>query len=125
MKSTSSDKIGIVASVLCLIHCVALPIVFTLSADTLYLVEHEMPIVDYIFAGIALVAAVLSSRKTKDPKIKLAFAIGWGFFISGVLFHDHPIMVYLLHLGSLVLIVTHYKNIRNCRVNLKKSDNLK
>ncbi|MFN3194448.1 MAG: MerC domain-containing protein [Chlorobiota bacterium] len=125
MKSTSSDKIGIVASVLCLIHCLALPIAFTLSADTLYLVEHEMPIVDYIFAGIALVAAVLSARKTEDPKIKLAFAVGWGLFILGVLFHHHPIMIYLLHLGSLVLIVTHYKNIRNCRVNLKKPDNLK
>jgi len=125
LESTSSDKIGIVASVLCLIHCLALPIAFTLSADTLYLVEHEMPIVDYIFAGIALFAAVLSARKTSDPKIKAAFAVGWGLFILGVLFHHHYIMVYLLHLGSLVLIVTHYKNIRNCRVNLKKPDKMK
>ena len=125
MESTSSDKIGIVASVLCLIHCLAIPIAFTLSADTLYLVEHEMPIIDYIFAGVALVAAVLSARKTKDPKVKAAFAVGWGLFILGVLFHHHHLMVYLLHLGSLVLIVTHYKNIRQCRVNLKKQKNPK
>ena len=121
MESTSSDKIGIAASILCLIHCLAIPIIFTLSADTLYLVQHELPIIDYLFAIIALVAAVLSAKKTHNKKVKIAFATGWTFFIVGVLFHHNPSLFYLLHIGSLILIVTHIKNIKSCRVKLKKT----
>jgi hypothetical protein len=120
LEATSSDKIGITASVLCLIHCLALPVIFTLSADTLYLVQHEMPFVDYIFALIALIAAVLSARKTHSRKIKAGFAVGWTFFIVGVLFHHNPILFYLLHLGSVILIVTHLKNLKSCNIKHKK-----
>ncbi|TNE36076.1 MerC domain-containing protein, partial [bacterium] len=108
-------------SILCLIHCLAIPIIFTLSADTLYLVQHELPIIDYLFAIIALVAAVMSAKKTHNKKVKIAFATGWTFFIVGVLFHHNPSLFYLLHIGSLILIVTHIKNIKSCRVKLKKT----
>ncbi|MCB0702070.1 MAG: MerC domain-containing protein [Candidatus Kapaibacterium sp.] len=120
MEKTTSDKIGITASVLCLIHCLAIPILFTVSADTLHLVNHQMPIIDYIFAVVALIAAYFSGRKTTDTKIKIAFGIGWALFIIGVLLHDNPYLLYLLHIGSVILIVTHLKNIRNCRVKLPK-----
>lgn len=120
MEPTTSDKIGITASILCLIHCLALPILFTVSADTLHLVDHEMPIIDYIFAGVALIAAYFSARKTTNPKIKLAFGIGWTFFIAGVLLHDNHYLFALLHIGSIILIVTHLKNIQSCRIKFKK-----
>lgn len=120
MEQTTSDKIGITASILCLIHCLALPIIFTVSAETLHLAQHEMPFVDYIFAIIALVAAVLSARKTTDPKVKIAFAVGWSLFIVGVLFHENPYLFITLHIGSVILIITHLKNIRSCRINHKK-----
>lgn len=122
MEPTTSDKIGITASILCLIHCLAIPILFTVSADTLHLVDHEMPIVDYIFAVVALVAAYLSGRKTTNPKIKLAFGIGWALFILGVLLHDNPYLFALLHIGSIILIATHLKNIRSCRIKSKNQN---
>lgn len=121
MEPTTSDKIGITASILCLVHCLALPILFTVSADTLHLVDHEMPIIDYIFAGVALIAAYFSARRTTNPKIKLAFGIGWGMFILGVLLHDNPYLFVLLHIGSIILIVTHLKNIQSCGIKFKKS----
>jgi len=122
LEPTTSDKIGITASILCLIHCLAIPILFTVSADTLHLVDHEMPIVDYIFALVALVAAYLSGRKTTNPKIKLAFGIGWALFILGVLLHDNPYLFALLHIGSIILIATHLKNIRSCRIKSKNQN---
>jgi MerC mercury resistance protein len=120
LEPTTSDKIGITASILCLIHCLALPILFTVSADTLHLVNHEMPIIDYIFAGVALVAAYLSARKTTNTKVKIAFGVGWAFFILGVLLHDNPYLFILLHIGSIILIITHLKNIHSCRIELTK-----
>lgn len=82
-----------------------------------------MPFIDYIFAIVALIAAVLSARNTTNPKVKIAFTIGWSFFILGVLFHDNPYLFVLLHLGSIVLIVTHLKNIKNCKVKPKNQRN--
>lgn len=120
MEPSTSDKIGITASILCLIHCLALPILFTLSADTLHLVGHETPTLDYIFAGVALIAAYFSARRTNNNKIKIAFGIGWTFFIIGVLLHNNPYLFVLLHIGSVILIVTHLKNIHSCRIKLKK-----
>jgi len=79
-----------------------------------------MPIVDYIFAGVALVAAYFSARRTTNTKVKIAFSIGWAFFIIGVLFHDNPYLFVLLHIGSIILIVTHIKNIYSCRIKLTK-----
>jgi len=81
-----------------------------------------MPIVDYIFALVALVAAYLSGRKTTNPKIKLAFGIGWALFILGVLLHDNPYLFALLHIGSIILIATHLKNIRSCRIKSKNQN---
>lgn len=81
-----------------------------------------MPFIDYVFAAVALIAAVLSARKTTNPKVKLAFAIGWTLFIAGVLLHDNPYLFITLHLGSIVLIVTHLKNIQSCRVKLKTTE---
>lgn len=115
-----SDKIGIISSILCLIHCLAIPLIFALSAEALHFSEHEFPFLDYTFAFVALIAAVLSSRKTDNRRLKKAFAIGWLMFIVGVIFHDSDYLVYLLHLGSLVLIISHYFNIKACSLKIKR-----
>jgi hypothetical protein len=111
----NSDYLGITSSVLCLIHCLALPIIFVFTGYAGLNETHILGIgVDYIFAILALVAAVYTARHAHLPYIKFSLIIGWLLFISGILLEEYGSWHYLMHLGSATLIFSHYHNIRTC-----------
>ena len=118
-----SDKVGIISSLLCLIHCLAIPLIFGFSAEALHAIHHDYPVIDYIFAVISLIAAYFSIRKTDKTALKIGFIFGWILFILGVIMHGNHIMVWSLHLGTLILIITHLVNLRTCRVPLDSKTN--
>lgn len=108
-KKLNSDFLGMWTSMLCLIHCLALPMILVFSGEAMNLLEH-LEFLDWIFAVLSLYAAYDSLRKTKSKKLKIAFVVGWIFFITGVFFHEDKILSYSLHLGSVILIFSHIKN---------------
>lgn len=120
IRQIPSDKVGIISSALCLIHCLAIPLIFGFSAEALHAIHHDYPAIDYIFAVISLVAAYFSIRKTDNITLKAGFIIGWLLFIVGVIMHSNPILVWLLHIGTLILIITHLVNLKMCRIPLNK-----
>ncbi len=109
IKKLNSDFLGMLSSILCLIHCLALPFIVVFFGETLKSLEH-LEFVDWIFALISLYAAYDSLRKTQLKGLRITFIIGWLFFIFGVIFHEDKILSYSLHLGSLILIISHIRN---------------
>lgn len=113
----NSDLIGISSSVLCIIHCLALPVLFVtggFAGVDAHAAEgfHWM---DMAFAGIALLAAFFTGRHTHRKYIRKLLTAGWLMFMAGVLLKGDGILHYLMHAGSLVLIATHVHNLIICR----------
>lgn len=107
-----SDKIGMISSILCLIHCLILPIIVIIGGWT---ESHfiDLEILDYIFAVISTFAAYKTLKDLKLKKLRKYFILGWIFFIVGLLSHD-TYFEYLMHLGTIILIFAHWNNLQYC-----------
>lgn len=113
-----ADYVGITGSVLCIIHCLATPMV--VMSSTLF--NHDTIRVgflslDYLFIGINIVAVWSASRHTS---LVIGIAL-WSFlalFAAGLLLEDvHEGFEYVAYAASLGLVVTHIANIRYCRTH--------
>lgn len=122
-----SDLFGATISGLCSIHCAITPL-FLASQPLLdqHAHGHDHGLwgsLDYIFLVLSLVAVVYSSWHTNRPQIKWLLWMSWAVFAIGLVLemtesvHNKSFM----YVGSIALIVTHFANIRHCRVS-KRSD---
>lgn len=113
-----ADYIGITGSVLCIIHCIATPV---LLLTTTLLTHKSLRLgflsLDYVFIGVNVVAVWSASRHTSR---RLSIAL-WSFltlFAAGLLLEDlHEDFEYLAYAASLGLVITHLANIRYCRTH--------
>jgi hypothetical protein len=111
------DKFGICASTLCLIHCIATPIIILLfpSIDSFLGNTH---IVHEIFAVIVIslvVIAVYPQCRKHGHKDIIAFAvIGSALIITAIfMFEENITLHYILTIaGSISLITAHVKNMK-------------
>ena len=119
LNKLNSDWIGISSSILCLIHCLILPIAFITGSSLL--THKDLDILglnfnlDYVFGVVSLFAAYYSSRHAHRKYIKYMFLIGWLIFISGMTFLRGTHLFFMMHIGTSILIITHIQNIRLCR----------
>ena len=112
------DKIGISVSGLCLLHCLATPIVLILFPATSFSwLENE--IIHQVFAIMVILAAVMAitpHRNTGRNKDIIVMALMGVFFILSAMFllHDHGALYEILitAIGSMLLITAHYKNLK-------------
>lgn len=121
--SESIDKIAMVLSALCLIHCLLTPIIL-IAFPVLQAFSHDyefhfwMALVLTVLAGLAFYRGYRVHRKMRI----FAFgAIGLIFLVLGlfspVLLHYDSLKfeITLTSIGSLILIYTHLTNIKFCR----------
>jgi hypothetical protein len=108
-----SDWIGILGSIACLIHCLALPALF-------YLFQFAMGFhqtvsghwLEYAFVAVAMVAVATTVKKSTSLPVKILLISSLFLFTSGILLESVlTFSAYLLHLGSLGLITGHSINI--------------
>ena len=112
-----ADYIGIIGSILCLIHCLAAPVVVMTSAmlrdDTL---RAGFLSLDYIFIAVNIVAVYFATRHYASTLVRTAL---WGFlalFTVGLLLEDvSPVFEYLAYAASLGLVTSHLVNLRQHR----------
>lgn len=111
------DKIGICASGLCLIHCLATPILL-LVFPTLKLTLLESHIVHEIFALVVISSILIAvyphcKKHGHTDIIAIAFG-GVAFVVAALLFHDLPSSIAdsLTIIGSILLIIAHFKNMK-------------
>jgi hypothetical protein len=119
-----SDWLGIAASVACLIHCAAGPILLALqpliTGAALYEHEHhhnENSFWHYIFLGLALLAVWLSARRAHTLGIRLGLWASLSLFALGIFLEEaHSLLpTLLLYGGSLGLVMAHVLNLRHSR----------
>jgi hypothetical protein len=110
------DLIGITGSALCIVHCLFFPVIFMYSGEFHHHYE-AIPFLDldYLFLGIAGLAVYSATSKSGSSKIKIALWLSLAACLTGVVLHHYiPNFKYILYLGSLGLIVSHFFNMRYC-----------
>lgn len=120
LKKTTSDWLGMAASLGCLVHCTAGSLILLLQpvlTGTVAMDRHfdEKPSVWHVlFFVLAVLAVWRSYRKTNSMVIRTALWSSLAAFGIGALSNHHGqwLLSFLLYGGSVGLVVSHYFNLR-------------
>ena len=120
MKSTSSwfDRGAIGVSILCMVHCLAMPllaVLFPLGVFAALAENHWHWLFLGLAAPISLLAFLRTNAHVRDNKF--AFGVGLGILLLaiGVWVHEHELQIVFSVLGALSLLAAHLHNLHNLR----------
>jgi hypothetical protein len=104
----SSDTYGMVNSALCMVHCLAMPVMVTVGASFL-----SHPAVELAFIGLAAWAVRSATGASTPVHLKVLLWTMWSIFTTCLLLEDVHELFGLLGLGaSAGLIAGHVLNLR-------------
>lgn len=110
-----SDVLGMSSAILCLLHCLAAPVLLGLGVN-MHQVESSFFLQEFwdiIFLSLGFIAVWFSSKHSTTPFIKATLWITYGFLVCCILFeHASPIFEYAIYAASLILIIAHSINLR-------------
>ncbi len=115
------DSIGIIASSLCMIHCVGTPFIFIAKACSTTCCS-DAPnwwiMIDYLFVIISFLAIYFISKKLTIVWLKIAFWATWVVLLFSILNHSFEI-TYLpknfIYIPSFTIIALHFYNLKFCK----------
>lgn len=113
----NADLIGFTSSLLCVIHCIALPILIALSYFAVTEVGEHWHWLDYIFIGLSFIAVKYAVMRTTESGMRMAFWATFVIFSLALMAHEiAPWMILISLAASLVLMVLHLVNYRSCTI---------
>ncbi|RZN84084.1 MAG: MerC domain-containing protein [Winogradskyella sp.] len=105
-----ADKLGIVSAILCIIHCLATPLLMTIGVGFL-----NNPVIAILFILIAFVSIYKTTKRNFFKGVSILLWIAFtGFVISILLEEQSEIFEYGMYLFSTLIILGHFYNIRDC-----------
>jgi len=113
-----ADYVGILGSVLCIIHCVAMP---ALAIGTSLTHNHHTHIgfisLDYFFILINGIAVYFATRNHKSFLLRIFLWSALLIFAVSLIFEGrHDLFQWLGYLGSVLLIAGHFINLYICQI---------
>ena len=112
------DKIGLVLSSICMVHCVLTPLVMLLLPFTLEMFDHDR-FHEWVFwpiLAVALVAFYRGYRTSRKPLILLLGTLGVSILASahalGTWLGNETLEYGITIIGSALLVTAHLKNLR-------------
>ena len=118
---SNSDYIGSISSTLCLVHCMATPVLFVIQAghaDCSNLGPLWWSSIDYIFLVISALAVFQSARNTSSKLMPSVLFSFWVLLALGVLIHGFFHLAFfevIKWVGAIGLVVFHLINVKYCR----------
>ncbi|ANW96177.1 hypothetical protein AXE80_07755 [Wenyingzhuangia fucanilytica] len=120
-----SDILGALASTLCLIHCVATPFVFMITAS---FITSNNPLywwkfMDYLFLIISFLAIYRSTETSTSIWIKYALWISWALLSLIVLNEKMEWLIVnelIIYIPTVLLIGLHLINRKYCKCKVDK-----
>ena len=116
-----SDKIGVLASITCMVHCAITPLIFIANICSLSCCS-QAPLwwrsLDYIFLGITFIAIIQSNKEQTLKSIKWLFSFSWAllaFFIVNESVMLFSITHHLKYIPAFSIVFLHMYNIKTCR----------
>ena len=120
MKKYFYDYLGIAGSGLCLIHCLAMPVLFfvqnSLGRDLLKGMDLENIYLDYLFIALCFFAIFSVTKNSNSRKTIVSFWFFFLLFSISILFEeDFEYLNFVGYGASLGLIITHIININHIK----------
>lgn len=117
-KINKADFIGIVSSSLCLVHCIATPLLIAFGAGFI-----ANPIFKYLFLIISFASIFKATENVNNTKIAMfLWASFWGFLFSTLLQEEYEWLHYSGYFFAILIIVGHLLNIKYCKQFSKHSE---
>jgi len=117
----NSDTLGMIASALCLAHCLLTPFIFVAQTGAIVLQDIHpgwWKSLDIIFLGLSLIAIRKSAKLTSKMYMKYAFWICW-ILLFAVIINEKlsifPIPEEITYIISLSLVGLHFYNLKYCQ----------
>jgi hypothetical protein len=118
-KINKADLIGILSSSICLVHCVATPLLIAFGAGFI-----TNPFFKYLFLIISFVSIFKATENITSKKISLLLWISfWGFLFSTLFQEEYEWLHYSGYLFAILIIIGHILNIKHCRECSKLNEN--
>ena len=118
-KINQADLIGILSSSICLVHCLATPLLIAFGAGFI-----TNPFFKYLFLIISFVSIFKATENITRRKISLLLWISfWGFSFSTLFQEEYEWMHYSGYLFAILIIIGHILNIKHCRECSKLNEN--
>ena len=118
---TKTDQVGIIASALCMIHCLATPFLFiakSCSATCCEATPSWWTSLDYLFLLISFFAIHHSSKNTSSSWAKYALWISWSSLLI-LLINEKlqflSVSVYTIYIPAIMLVLFHVYNLKYCQ----------
>ena len=115
------DRIGIIASSLCMIHCIITPFIFVAKACT-EICCAETPlwwqIIDYLFLIISFTAIYFITKNNKSIWFKILFWLPWVVLFLTLLNHTFVLIQIpknFIYIPALSIVVLHLYNLKYCK----------
>ena len=115
------DTIGIIAGMLCTVHCLATPLLFIAKACSSVCCA-DAPVwwqlIDYAFLIISFIAIYFITKKSTLSWIKITFWISWFLLLLTLLNHTFRIISlpeYLIYIPASAIIILHFYNLKFCK----------
>lgn len=121
-----ADSIGVISSTLCLIHCVATPLVFMAQTSLLACCSTTpawWKFLDYVFLLISFLAVYRSANTTASRWIKPALWLSWCFLFFVIINEKTawvPLNESFIYLPTISLIGLHLYNRKYCKCSTDK-----
>lgn len=110
--------LGVVSSLLCLIHCLAIPVVLVVfPAFTSFNLSSIDPFWEHVFVVLAIISVftIIQIHKTHNKfSVALPLAFLGVLILTISLFLGHDTASYLLPVGSMCILFGHIMNLKLC-----------
>ena len=119
IKINKADTVGILNSSLCIIHCVATPLLLSFGSGFL-----SNPFLEYLFLIIAFISIYKTTNAVTNRKIVMLLWVAfWGFLFSTLFEDEYSWLQYSSYFFALLIIIGHILNIRHCKKCSVKTEN--
>lgn len=116
-----TDKVGIIASVLCMIHCIATPFIFIATSCSATCCETSPAWysgLDFVFLLISVIAIYQSSKNSSKAWMKYVMLSTWTLLFI-VIFNEKiqllPLIESVIYFPAILLVVLHIYNLKYCQ----------
>ena len=116
-----SDYVGASASGLCLIHCIATPILLLSQASLISIVNERLFLwqsLNFLFLAISFIAIYYSVQNSSNLYVKILFFLNWLILSTLILielFEILSIAEFYTYIAAISLSILHIYNLNYCR----------
>jgi len=117
----NSDKIGVISSTFCMIHCLFTPFLFFSQSTLIFMsVDLTTPwfIINYVFLSVSFIAIYYSVKNSSNKFIKIFLYFFW-IILTGLIINETMGILSIpetaTYLSAFSLICLHIYNLNFCR----------